>query len=308
MTSTSSTDSAMKIVEIPASNDVLCGKDKTFNRNIGNMTYRQMIVATAMRYAQFATKPEKMKITAHIVHTMIHIHHSRFLKQVMVHGSGGEYYWQEISITAARDKTSHALRFCASQLMHQHQHQHQHHQQHDENWMHSATKMELSTTLPTPITPPIRRSTYRRPHRSSAHNRRNVAVSIPSTKKKAHRRTVSSEIALPVLMAADRTNSDNNNNKTNRPITRTSNHQQNHTRNGTDEPIPMECKSSCSIVPYSSNTSYMNHSYSDDLDAILREPINWEDAVGDEDATDHEDNTGSMDDDDDDHVDGFLLL
>lgn len=114
------------MIDTPASNDVLCGKDKTFNRNVGNILYRQLIISTAPAYIKMKSKPEKMNITAQIVHTMIHTHHSRFLKQVLIPQTNNpegyhsmestSYYWQEISITAARDKTSHALRFCAAQM------------------------------------------------------------------------------------------------------------------------------------------------------------------------------------------------
>lgn len=232
----------MRIVEIPESNDILCGKDKTFNRNIGNITYRQMIVSTAMRYAQLTTKPEKMKITAQIVHTMIHHHKSRFLKQVMVRGGGGDYYWQEISTTAARDKTSHALRFCAAQMMQQSSPR--------ENAVHSFRDDLFAAVSSTPITPPSRRDIFGRPQRSHSYREsHNVAIATSTTTKRTHRRTVSNEIAVPIAVTSSCVID----------------------LRSEDVPVPLECKSA------------MTQNYQDDIEAILREPLRWEDAMGDDD-------------------------
>jgi hypothetical protein len=227
---TSRTHRTMKIIETPASNDVLCGKDKTFNRNIGNMTYRQLIVSTALQYSKIKTKPEKMKITSQIVHTMIHIHHSRFLKQVMIHNDSAdgsscdnEYYWQEISITAARDKTSHALRFCAAQMQLAQPKSINNNNNYrftylncDENYKPTAA----DTTIPVTPTTPIRRSIRGRVQRKAKRYSPTTSVAtVPMTaaakrkilnvqqpiQRKHHRRTVSSEnsnhsyISQPVL-------------------------------------------------------------------------------------------------------------
>jgi hypothetical protein len=109
----------------PAETDVLCGKDKTFAKHPGNVLYRNLIQAFSQVYAETPTKQEKMRMTAEIVHKMKVDHGSRFLKSVNGNnnsdwgsedGSGGT--WEEISVTAARDKTSHALRFCAANQHH----------------------------------------------------------------------------------------------------------------------------------------------------------------------------------------------
>jgi hypothetical protein len=243
---------AMRIVEVPESNDVLCGKDKTFNRNIGNITYRQLIVATAVRYAQLTTKPEKMKITAQIVHTMMHQHNSRFLKQVMIHGGNGDYYWQEISTTAARDKTSHALRFCAAQMMQQPPGSRPH-------GTRSGTEDDdvFDASPAIPITPPLHRSVYSRPQRSPAYSRGSSSThaGMPTLKtaKRTHRRTVSNEIAVPMLVTSRF-----------HQVCRT-----------VEAPVPMEC--------HSAPARHHHNIYQDeDIEAILREPLRWEDAVGDD--------------------------
>lgn len=160
-TATSTPRSTMRFIMIdtPESNDVLCGKDKTFNRNIGNMLYRQLIISTAPRYITMKSKPEKMNITAQIVHTMIHTHHSRFLKQVIVQNKNSHdtsddqsddvtsYYWQEISITAARDKTSHALRFCAAQMQLHNQMQQSNHRRNNQQQQTNSRHHNTPTTM-----------------------------------------------------------------------------------------------------------------------------------------------------------------
>ena len=261
---TTTTTPTMKLIETPESNDVICGKDKTFNRNIGNMLYRQMIVATALQYSKITTKPEKMKITAHIVHTMIHTYHSRFLKQIMINGSDDEYYWQEISITAARDKTSHALRFCAAQLQ-QKNSQTMLHYDHDD---FTSVTEQVEETVPVPITPNVvRRSRYGRAQNVSSRSnserqisaRTRINTTVRTSRK--HRRTVSNEIPTagpqPIVVPSY-------------------NYIAPGIENTTHAILPMECHSSMS-----GTTSY--RTYEDLNDDILREPIQWdeEDVIDD---------------------------
>lgn len=91
--------------------DVLCGKDKTYENYDGNRIYRDMIVAVAPLYAATTSKQDKMRMTRDIVSTLIMDYGSRFMKISSVHGG-----WEEINVAAARDKTSHALRFCAAHM------------------------------------------------------------------------------------------------------------------------------------------------------------------------------------------------
>lgn len=100
------------LIETPASNDVLCGKDKTFQLHPGNRLYRRLIEEAAVHYSTVATKQDKMGMTQQIVHTMMHEHEARFLR----HSSDSDELWEEITHQMARDKTSHALRFCAASL------------------------------------------------------------------------------------------------------------------------------------------------------------------------------------------------
>ena len=321
----------MRIVESPASNDVLCGKDKTFNRNIGNMIYRQLIISTATRYARIKTKPEKMKITAHIVHTMIQQHKSRFLKQVMTtdvdndDDNGSDYHWQEISITAARDKTSHALRFCASQMRLQ---------------THHEPYATPETSSMVPVTPTMERRSIRgRVQRKSIRyspSTIETTTLVTTTEKHnpvRHRRTVSSENAAQLNPSTAMTLSMDPNEYYNQQNYYHANqqyyyqyHERNHYVQCKDEnPVPMEC-SSVSVPTYVDshsnneskrpyNTIYHNHPHyrtaspnfvkyhhrslpptgvqnavgskydedeEDDLDAILREPIQWDDENNEE--------------------------
>jgi hypothetical protein len=99
-------------IETPSTSDVLCGKDKTYENHPGNQLYRDLIVATALEYSVATSKQHKMKMTAKIVDELISGYGSRFLKRSSV--DDGE--WVELTMSAARDKTSHALRFCAAQM------------------------------------------------------------------------------------------------------------------------------------------------------------------------------------------------
>lgn len=99
------------LIDTPSSNDVLCGKDKTYQLHPGNRLYRRLIEETAVVYSTVATKQHKMQMTQQIVATMMHTHNARFIRN-LEDGEG----WEEISHQQARDKTSHALRFCAASL------------------------------------------------------------------------------------------------------------------------------------------------------------------------------------------------
>lgn len=110
------------LIDTPKAADILCGKDKTFGKHPGNMLYRDLIEAKALDYANAVYKLDKMKLTTEIVDTMVSEFGSRFLRPVgpstLVNNVDGSVKtvsgWEEISLTAARDKTSHALRFCAT--------------------------------------------------------------------------------------------------------------------------------------------------------------------------------------------------
>lgn len=80
-----------------------------FDKHGGNLVYRDWIEAKAPKYAESKTKQEKMRITTEIVTELKLTFGSRFLRCAS-HSSG----WEELSASAARDKTSHALRFCVA--------------------------------------------------------------------------------------------------------------------------------------------------------------------------------------------------
>lgn len=98
----------MMSIHTPSPTDVLCGKDKTYELHPGNQRYRDLINSYALQYAMAHVKQDKMNMTARIVSELIESG-SRFLRPV----EGG---WEKIHMSAARDKTSHALRFCAAQM------------------------------------------------------------------------------------------------------------------------------------------------------------------------------------------------
>jgi hypothetical protein len=98
----------MMSIRTPSPTDVLCGKDKTYELHLGNQLYRDMINSYALQYATTNVKQDKMNMTSQIVSKLTESG-SRFLKPT----EGG---WEVINMSAARDKTSHALRFCAAQM------------------------------------------------------------------------------------------------------------------------------------------------------------------------------------------------
>merc|ERR1712232_1255880 len=103
----------------PVDNDVLCGRDKSYNRHPGNKVFKAMIIAKAESYCATTTKQEKMDMTKLIVNTLKKDHGARFLKPVKFASDsegpvGFTGDWEEISDQLARDKVSHALRFTAS--------------------------------------------------------------------------------------------------------------------------------------------------------------------------------------------------
>jgi hypothetical protein len=110
-TKTTSFDAHLSLtmmIERPSATDILCGQDKKYAKHAGNVVYRNMIQARAADYATASTKQDKMRMTTKIVSELLSLHGSRFLKCSL---NGG---WEELSAAAARDKTSHALRFCAA--------------------------------------------------------------------------------------------------------------------------------------------------------------------------------------------------
>lgn len=93
-------------ISAPSPSDILCGKDKTYGKHPGNQAYRRMIEDRATSYAIENSKQIKMNVTKEIVATLQNAG-ARFLRKTH------SCKWEEISNQQARDKTSHALRFCA---------------------------------------------------------------------------------------------------------------------------------------------------------------------------------------------------
>jgi hypothetical protein len=96
-------------IDQPTKSDVLCGKDTTLARHIGNQRFREQIQSNLPRYLAARSKQDKMKITKSIVKHIASVQGARFLKM----RANGD--WVEIDHMAARDKVSHALRFAARQ-------------------------------------------------------------------------------------------------------------------------------------------------------------------------------------------------
>jgi hypothetical protein len=88
-------------------NDILCGKDKSYDKNKGNKSFHNLILSYAMAYRAAAeSKTMKMDITREIL-SVIKTWFSRFLRPLDSEGR----MWEELNEQKARDKISHALRY-----------------------------------------------------------------------------------------------------------------------------------------------------------------------------------------------------
>jgi hypothetical protein len=108
----------MTSITSPSDIDILCGKDKTFNKHPGNLLYRQLIEEHAERYSNECSKQIKMKVTKVIV-GQLEASGARFIRMIGDNNNDG---WQEITNQQAREKISHALRFCAATMLAKQQH------------------------------------------------------------------------------------------------------------------------------------------------------------------------------------------
>lgn len=154
------------MIDTPAPIDVLCGKDKTYAKHAGNVVYRQTIQAKAVDYAAAPTKQDKMRMTAEIVSELLSAQGSRFLK---CSSQGG---WEELSVAAARDKTSHALRFCAARTV-------------------AKRSVKRSTT----------KSSFRLSPSNNSNRRPSTSAAAVTKTSNGHRRTVSWETNSSALAA-----------------------------------------------------------------------------------------------------------
>ena len=143
-------------IECPSTNDILCGKDKTYSKHPGNQVYRKLITSKASQYGKEVSKQVKMEVTKEIVRIMEEQHGARFLRK-------RNEVWEEISNQAARDKTSHALRFC-----------------------HNSQKRTMKS-LPKPA-PQRQLSTTIRTHRRTVSNDSNVVPYNPYSRSYQFRR------------------------------------------------------------------------------------------------------------------------
>lgn len=89
-------------VEMPKKVDILCGQSRVCASHPGNRIFQNVLDDFAYQYDCATSKQEKMKMTKAVV-SIIHSSGGRFLKY-------NDGMWEEISIVAARDKVSHALR------------------------------------------------------------------------------------------------------------------------------------------------------------------------------------------------------
>merc|ERR1712017_41135 len=90
-------------VEVPTNSDILCGQSRVCASHPGNRTFQNVLDQFAHQYDNATSKQEKMCMTKEVVRIIQVDNGGRFLKFK-------DGMWEEISIVAARDKVSHALR------------------------------------------------------------------------------------------------------------------------------------------------------------------------------------------------------
>jgi len=90
-------------VEVPTNSDILCGQSRVCASHPGNRTFQNVLDRFAHQYDNATSKQEKMCMTKEVVRIIQIDNGGHFLKFK-------DGMWEEISIVAARDKVSHALR------------------------------------------------------------------------------------------------------------------------------------------------------------------------------------------------------
>jgi hypothetical protein len=95
----------------PNSNDILCGKDKRYEKHNGNLLFRSIIHSYVDSYCSVGhKKSKKSKIVIDILHLSKGKYGSRFLTPILT-ASDSVTGWKELNDHKIHDKISHALRY-----------------------------------------------------------------------------------------------------------------------------------------------------------------------------------------------------
>ncbi|KAL3765128.1 hypothetical protein ACHAW5_000797 [Stephanodiscus triporus] len=113
--STASNSKDNKTIQLPHSNDVLCGRGGNINAHVGNLIFRDWVAELKESYQLAKTKADKSEITLEIFHRVRdQSPPGRFLQKIAEGGGATPYSlsgrWVEIDNTKALAKCSQALR------------------------------------------------------------------------------------------------------------------------------------------------------------------------------------------------------
>jgi len=104
--SSKSEETNQEVIIVPGPRDVLLGRGRLIQENMGNIRYRNLIESYRDQY-DIARKKEKTRLTVEIVQK-VNNDGGRFLKQFNEDGEGTT--WVEVSTNVAREKVSHSFR------------------------------------------------------------------------------------------------------------------------------------------------------------------------------------------------------
>jgi hypothetical protein len=99
-------ETSQVFIIVPGPRDVLLGRGRLIQENMGNIRYRNLIETYRTKYNN-SRKKEKTRLTVEIIQN-VHDAGGRFLKQV--NGDGKTTAWVEVSTEVAREKVSHSFR------------------------------------------------------------------------------------------------------------------------------------------------------------------------------------------------------
>lgn len=107
----SSPHTNMNSILLPNQHDVLCVKDKTYAKHVGNIMFHDLITQYALQY-DIGSKLKKMQLTSYIVNYMKQQYQSRFLRLVQNNRISKE--GEDDSMETNQDKTKHSVRSAAT--------------------------------------------------------------------------------------------------------------------------------------------------------------------------------------------------
>ena len=169
-------------------------KDKTHSSHPGNRIFRERIESMKEVYRGTKNKQGKMEITKDIVRYLQETYSTRFLKR------DGNGLWVEVTIQAARDKVSHALRFAARKDAKQKQQQQQ--QQRGILGAAQPQPVKVNTSTATAVNNALPTTTEKKYKVTSLGYDSQAAAAPPQQPATIHTTSTSTSAPPPVVPAA----------------------------------------------------------------------------------------------------------